>query len=114
MSTATVTGSVNPVSVLLDGPPAGYGQYMTLGDWPMFGPIARLPSSAKLMTSAEPSSGVVPVSVAVDAILGGLAAGQAQVYVPEYFAGIAADKAQDVEKFLKGTAAYLRQKAAGA
>ena len=55
-----------------------------------------------------------PVSVAVDAILGGLAAGQAQVYVPEYFAGIAADKAQDVEKFLKGTAAYLRQKAAGA
>ena len=29
-------------------------------------------------------------------------------------AGIAADKAQDVEKFLKGTAAYLRQKGAGA
>ena len=28
-----------------------------------------------------------PVSVAVDAILSGLAAGQAQVYVPEYFAG---------------------------
>src|ERR1700733_6058969 len=54
-----------------------------------------------------------PVSVAVDAILGGLAAGQAQVYVPEYFAGIAADKAQDVEKFLKGTAAYLRQQRAG-
>jgi short-subunit dehydrogenase len=50
-----------------------------------------------------------PVSVAVDAILGGLAAGAAQVYVPEYFAGIAASKAQDVGKFLEGTAAYLRQ-----
>jgi short-subunit dehydrogenase len=52
-----------------------------------------------------------PVSVAVDAILGGLAQGAAQVYVPEYFAGIAASKAQDVGKFLEGTAAYLRQKA---
>jgi short-subunit dehydrogenase len=54
-----------------------------------------------------------PVSVAVDAILNGLAAGQAQVYVPEYFKDLAANKAQDVEKFLQGTAAYLRQKAAG-
>src|SRR3984957_16842944 len=54
-----------------------------------------------------------PVSVAVDAILGGLAAGAAQVYVPEYFAGIAASKAQDVGEFLKGTAAYLRQQRAG-
>jgi short-subunit dehydrogenase len=49
-----------------------------------------------------------PVSVAVDAILGGLASGAAQVYVPEYFAAIAASKAQDVGKFLEGTAAYLR------
>jgi short-subunit dehydrogenase len=51
-----------------------------------------------------------PVSVCVDAILGGLATGAAQVYVPEYFAGIAATKAQDVGKFLEGTAAYLRTK----
>ncbi|HVA08966.1 MAG TPA: SDR family oxidoreductase [Acidimicrobiales bacterium] len=49
-----------------------------------------------------------PVSVAVDAILGGLATGAAQVYVPEYFRDIAASKAQDVGKFLEGTAAYLR------
>src|ERR1700723_1989044 len=40
-----------------------------------------------------------PVSVAVDAILNGLETGQAQVYVPEYFKDIAANKAQDVEKF---------------
>src|SRR6202046_1667294 len=51
-----------------------------------------------------------PVSVAVDAILGGLAAGAAQVYVPEYFAGIAASKAQDVGAFLQNTAAYLRDR----
>jgi short-subunit dehydrogenase len=49
-----------------------------------------------------------PVSVCVDAILGGLESGAAQVYVPEYFAGIAASKAKDVGKFLEGTAAYLR------
>ncbi len=51
-----------------------------------------------------------PVSVAVDAILGGLANEAAQVYVPEYFADIAATKAQDVGEYLKGTAAYLRQR----
>ncbi len=50
-----------------------------------------------------------PVSVAVDAILAGLERGAAQVYVPEWFRGIAASKAQDVGKFLEGTAAYLRE-----
>jgi len=50
-----------------------------------------------------------PVSAAVDAILGGLASGADQVYVPEYFAEICRSKAQDVGKFLEGTAAYLRE-----
>jgi short-subunit dehydrogenase len=49
-----------------------------------------------------------PVSVAVDAILAGLASGAAQVYVPEYFGDIAAGKAKDVGAFLEGAAAYLR------
>jgi short-subunit dehydrogenase len=49
-----------------------------------------------------------PVSVAVDAILGGLESGAAQVFVPEYFKDIAAGKEQDVARFLAGTAAYLR------
>jgi short-subunit dehydrogenase len=49
-----------------------------------------------------------PVSVCVDAILAGLEAGAAQVYVPEYFADIAASKAKNVGKFLEGTAAYLK------
>ncbi len=50
-----------------------------------------------------------PVSVAVDAILAGMASGAAQVYIPEYFKDIAAGKAQDVGKFLEGTADYMRQ-----
>jgi short-subunit dehydrogenase len=50
-----------------------------------------------------------PVSAAVEAILGGLASGAAQVYVPEYFGDICRSKAQDVGKFLEGTAAYLRE-----
>jgi short-subunit dehydrogenase len=54
-----------------------------------------------------------PVSVAVDAILDGLATEAAQVYVPGYFADIAASKAKDVGAFLAGTAAYLRQQKAG-
>jgi short-subunit dehydrogenase len=50
-----------------------------------------------------------PVSVAVDAILGGLASGAAQVYVPEYFRDICLAKAQDVPAFLENTAGYLRE-----
>jgi short-subunit dehydrogenase len=49
-----------------------------------------------------------PVSVAVDAILGGLASDAAQVYVPEYFRDICTAKAQDVAAFLENTAGYLR------
>jgi short-subunit dehydrogenase len=53
-----------------------------------------------------------PVSVAVDAVLAGLASGAAQVYVPEFFQELAAGKAKDVGAFLEGTAAYLRQQRA--
>jgi NAD(P)-dependent dehydrogenase (short-subunit alcohol dehydrogenase family) len=51
-----------------------------------------------------------PVSVAVDAILGGLDSGAAQVFVPDFFREIASGKAQDVGAFLEGTAAYLRER----
>ena len=47
-------------------------------------------------------------AMAVDAILAGLESGAAQVYVPEWFHGVAASKAQDVGAYLEGTAAYLR------
>ena len=50
-----------------------------------------------------------PVSVAVDAILAGLEAGAAQVYVPEWFHGVTANKEKDVGAFLEGTASYLRE-----
>jgi NAD(P)-dependent dehydrogenase (short-subunit alcohol dehydrogenase family) len=53
-----------------------------------------------------------PVSVAVDAIVGGLASGADQVFVPEYFRDIAVGKAQDVSAFLAGTASYLRERKA--
>jgi len=46
--------------------------------------------------------------VCVDAILAGLESGAAQVYVPQWFHDVAANKAQDVAKYLEGTAAYLR------
>jgi short-subunit dehydrogenase len=49
-----------------------------------------------------------PVSVAVDAILAGLEAGAAQVFVPEWFHGVIANKEKDVAAFLEGTAAYMR------
>jgi len=52
-----------------------------------------------------------PVSVCVDAILAGLASDAAQVYVPEWFQGVAATKARDVGKFLEGTATYMRERA---
>jgi NAD(P)-dependent dehydrogenase (short-subunit alcohol dehydrogenase family) len=55
-----------------------------------------------------------PVSAAVEAILGGLDAGAAQVYVPDFFREIAAGKAQDVPAFLAGTAEYLRNRKAQA
>jgi NAD(P)-dependent dehydrogenase (short-subunit alcohol dehydrogenase family) len=51
-----------------------------------------------------------PVSVAIDAILGGLDSGAAQVFVPDFFREIASGKAQDVGAFLEGTAAYLRER----
>jgi short-subunit dehydrogenase len=49
-----------------------------------------------------------PVSVAVDAILAGLEAGAAQVFVPEWFHGVIANKEKDVAAFLEGTAGYMR------
>ena len=44
---------------------------------------------------------------AATTILEGIAAGSLAIYVPGYFAEFAANKAQDVDAFLAGTAAYL-------
>jgi len=54
----------------------------------------------------------IPVEEAVAAILAGLAADAAQVYVPAWFGDIASGKAANVEGFLAGTAEYMRQQEA--
>ncbi len=56
----------------------------------------------------------IPVSEAVEAILAALEAGARQVYVPESFAEFAQGKAKDVEAFLSGSAAFVRQQSAQA
>jgi NAD(P)-dependent dehydrogenase (short-subunit alcohol dehydrogenase family) len=52
----------------------------------------------------------IPVAEAAAAILEGIAAGSLAIYVPGYFAEFARNKAQDVDAFLAGTAAYLASK----
>lgn len=51
----------------------------------------------------------IPVSEAVEAVMEGIVAGARQVYVPAFFAQIAAGKAGDVEAFLSGSADFVRQ-----
>ena len=51
----------------------------------------------------------IPVEEAVSAILSGLAADVAQVYVPAWFGDVASSKAANVGQFLAGTAEYVRQ-----
>lgn len=55
----------------------------------------------------------IPVSEAVDAIMDGIVSGARQVYVPSWFSDLAIGKAGDVEAFLSGSAAYVREQAAG-
>jgi short-subunit dehydrogenase len=49
----------------------------------------------------------IPVEEAAATILEGIGAGSMSIYVPAYFAEFAANKAQDVDGFLAGTAAYV-------
>lgn len=53
----------------------------------------------------------IPVDEAVTTIMDGIAAGALSIYVPAYFAEFAAQKAQDVDRFLAGTAEYVRSRA---
>jgi len=52
----------------------------------------------------------ITVTEAVGTILDGLTAGTLSIYVPGYFAEFAAQKAQDVDRFLAGTAEYVRSR----
>ncbi len=53
----------------------------------------------------------IPVEEAVTTVLDGMRAGALSIYVPAYFAEFASQKAQDVDGFLAGTAAYVRSRA---
>jgi short-subunit dehydrogenase len=52
------------------------------------------------------------VAEAVEAVLDGAGADRLNVYVPSYFADLAAAKAQDVEGFMAGAAEFVRQQQA--
>jgi short-subunit dehydrogenase len=54
----------------------------------------------------------VPVGELVDAVFEALERGVSQVYVPEWFAGVAASKAQDPDGFLSSVAAFVAQQRA--
>ena len=61
----------------------------------------------------EPFTGDVPsipVAEAVATIMAGLEQGSLSIYVPAYFADFAAQKAQDVDRFVAGMAEYQRSR----
>jgi NAD(P)-dependent dehydrogenase (short-subunit alcohol dehydrogenase family) len=55
----------------------------------------------------------ITVDEAVATILDGIVSGSHAVYVPEYFAQFALARAQDVDGFLAGSAAYVRMQSDG-
>ncbi|HXW39211.1 MAG TPA: SDR family NAD(P)-dependent oxidoreductase [Acidimicrobiales bacterium] len=67
--------------------------------------LFSLPDNDPVITGVE----AVPVSQLVDGVFDALDRGARQVYVPDYFAGFATGKANDVEGFLAGMAEYVAQ-----
>ena len=55
----------------------------------------------------------IPVAEMVAAIFDGVASEASQVYAPQWFADVAAQKAKDVGAFLAGVAAYVAQQQSG-
>lgn len=53
----------------------------------------------------------IPVEELVDGVMEALNLGQLEVYVPQWFKGIASQKASDVGAFLAGSADWVRQQA---
>lgn len=69
--------------------------------------LFRLPDNDPFAGGVE----AISVDEAVRAILDGIAGGSLAVYVPEYFAAFAKDKAQNLDGFVAGMAAYVRMQA---
>jgi len=55
----------------------------------------------------------IPVSELVDGVMDAISRDALEVYVPDWFKGIASGKASDLEGFLAGSAAWVRQQAGG-
>ena len=66
--------------------------------------LFQIPDNDPLIAGVK----ALPVEEAVSAVFAGIERGDLQVYVPEYFAGLASGKAADVARFLAGTAEYVR------
>jgi len=71
--------------------------------------LFQLPDNDPFTDPVEP----ITVEEAVGAILRGLESDAVQVYVPEFFAEFAVNKAADVGAFLGGVAQYVRSKRTG-
>ncbi len=67
--------------------------------------LFSLPDNDPVVAGVE----AIPVADFVTGVFDALDRDARQVYVPEWFAGIAAGKANDVEGFLAGTAEYVAQ-----
>jgi short-subunit dehydrogenase len=67
--------------------------------------LFSLPDNDPLIAGVESIS----VDEVVDAVLGALANDSVAVYVPAYFADFASGKAANLQGFLEGAAAYIRQ-----
>lgn len=69
--------------------------------------LFSLPDNDPVLAAVE----AIPVGDLVAGVFDALARGASQVYVPGYFADIAAGKARDVEGFLAGAAAFVADQA---
>lgn len=67
--------------------------------------LFSLPDNDPIIPGIDP----VPVSDAVEAVVGAIERDERQVYVPSYFADIVATKTADLPGFIAGAAEYVRQ-----
>jgi NAD(P)-dependent dehydrogenase (short-subunit alcohol dehydrogenase family) len=66
--------------------------------------LFHLPDNDEFTAAVE----MLPVESIVDPILAMIESGTFELYVPDWFGGIAADKAKDTGTFLTGTISYMR------
>jgi short-subunit dehydrogenase len=70
--------------------------------------LFSLPDNDAPVTGIDPA----PVSELVDAVMAGLRSGSREIYVPSWFADIAKGKVENLEGFMSGAAAFVREQRA--